>query len=332
MESLKSLGEFEVIRRLLERRPSGPGVVVGGGDDAAVLAVDPSCELVATTDALVEGRHYRDELVTPHELGARLAAANLSDVAAMGGRARWALLSAGIRSDRPFETVSEVESGLCLALSREGAALVGGNFSAVDGPEWWSLTVLGEVTRGQAWKRSGAKPGDQVIVTGFPGRAAAGLAFATRHGAPRSGDWWRPLFTAWVAPAPPLALVRGMRSPLIAAAIDISDGLAADLGQLCAASGVGAEIDPALLPADPLLERGARELDVPLESLRFSASDDYQLLLAVRPTDRAAVESAARKTGVVVHVIGRTTAEPGLRLIGGGEARPIVAGGWDHFK
>lgn len=334
MATLRELGEFEVIRRLTAARPDVRGVVVGAGDDAAVLRPTPGAELVATTDAFIEGRHFLPEWFTPHEAGARLAEANLSDVAAMAGTPRWALLSLGARPQHEVETLVEFQDGVVAALRTHGAGVVGGNLTSVDGAEWFSLTLLGEVARGRAWTRSGARPGDLVAVSGRIGRAGAGmrLARALEEGA-RAGEW-AALLEAWRAPVARVALARALAATDgVMAAVDLSDGLAGDLAHLCAASGVGAVLDEAAWPADPLLERAATRLGLPLDTLRFGPSDDYELILALDPPRRAAVEQAARAAGVPVSCVGVFRDAPGLlalRRADGSEAA-LPGAGFDHF-
>ena len=175
MPTLGDLGEVEVLRRLAAARRPPAGTVVDAGDDAAVLRPEAGRDLVATTDAFVEGRHYLADWIAPGELGARLATANLSDIAAMGATPRWALLSLGIRSTHDVDSLLEFQRGLASALARDGAGIVGGNLTAVEGAGWFSLTLIGDAARGAVWTRHGARPGDLIAVTGSPGRAVLRL-------------------------------------------------------------------------------------------------------------------------------------------------------------
>ena len=330
-------GEFDLIRRLTARLPRGRGVILGPGDDAAVVRPSDGMDLVITTDAFVEGRHFRESwCATPrgraalsHAVGFRLAAANLSDVAAMAAIPRWAVLSIGEPGPRSA-WLEGLERGVAEALDLDGAALVGGNLSQVEGREWSSLALIGEVERGRAWRRAGARPGDLLAITGVPGLAAAFLPIAAAYwsaeesGAHRdAGSDAERLGKAWRQPPSRVGAARAMAaSGAVTASIDLSDGVHGDLAQLCEASGVGAEIDEAAWPA------GA-----PPGDARFGPGDDYELLLAVDPAGREACAEAARGAGTPLTFVGRFTAEAGalkLRRAAGGVVA-LPGRGYDHF-
>ena len=328
MPSLRELGEVEVVRRLTAARGTPAGTVVDAGDDAAVVRPEAGRDLVATTDAFVEGRHYLAGTLTSEALGARLALANLSDLAAMAAVPRWALLSLGVRPEHDAEALVELQAGVAAALTAEGAGIAGGNLAGVAGPEWFILMLMGEVERGRAWSRAGARAGDLLGVTGSPGRAAAGLALLRAAGEAPPAAGLEPVLDAWRAPICRVRLARALAAAgVVKAAIDISDGFAGDLARLCAASGVGAEIDAATWPADAALERAAARLGVTLESLRFGPGDDYELLLALDP------EAWARARSEGVTIVGRFTAAAGAITVrdAAGGSRALTARGFDHF-
>jgi thiamine-monophosphate kinase len=332
-------GEFARIRAIVAALPRGEGVVLGAGDDAAVLRPRKGHDLVVTTDAFVEGRHWRPGLLAPRAIGRRLAAANLSDLAAMAAMPRWALVAcAAPRAADPAQARA-IEHACAAALAADGASVVGGNLSATEGPAWWVVTLIGEVERGRHWSRAGARAGDVLAVTGFPGRSAAALAFACARRPAGFADAPRGRAAWYGAPPSRVAAARAMAATgAVRAAIDISDGFAGDLAHLCAAGGVGAVVEEALLPADPMFAAVAAGLPGGVAGaraarLRFGPSDDYELLLAVDPKRFDACAAAARAAGTTLTSIGRVTGEPGrlrLRRPAGAE-RALPGRGYDHF-
>lgn len=298
--------EFGRIAALTRGLGGGAGVVLGPGDDAAVLRPRAGHDLVATVDAFVEGRHFRREQLPIEAIGRRLAAANLSDLAAMAAEPRWAMFSFAIGEDWSETDVFALQHAAAVALEAEGAGVVGGNLSRTSGPLVVTVTLLGEVEHGLHWTRSGARPSDVLAVTGTPGLAGRALAEAA------SGAAWP---SAYLSPPCRVQVARTLAAAGgVTAAIDLSDGLSGDLAHLARASGVGAELDAAaLLP-------GALE-----------PSDDYELLLAIDPAQCEALEAAARAAGAPLTRVGRCVSE-GLWLVGpDGERRALEVRGYDHF-
>lgn len=286
----EDLGERFVIETLLREGPApraGFRPLLGAGDDAAWL---PSGEVV-TTDTMVEGVHF-DHRLSPSDLGWKLVAVNASDAGAMGARPSWALLTLCLPRPLDRAWVLAFAEGFHAAQARFEVALVGGDTTRSPGPVVASLTLAGAVSRPVL--RSGGRPGDTLWVTGALGEAAAG--FLGVHGrVPESG-------LAWLRrPDPPVRLGAALgEAGLATAMMDLSDGLAMDLPRLCAASGVGAEVEPASLPRGPALEGVADPLP-----WQVAFGDDYQLLFASRPEDRGAVLALAAREGVRVSEIGR---------------------------
>ena len=338
MARLRDLGEFEAIRRLIARAGAPQedgGVRVGPGDDAAIVRPEAGRDLVVTTDAFAAGRHWLDAWIDPATLGARLARANVSDVAAMAGRPRWATLAMGLSPERDDAWVGAVEAGVTAALAVDGAQLIGGNLTATAGEEWLALTLIGDAPEEGAWLRSGARPGDLVAVTGRPGRAGAAIALIRALGEGAHDAAWEPLLDAWRAPASRVDLARALAAGrTVTAAIDVSDGLAGDLGRILEASGLGARLDPRAFPPDETLDAAARTLGADRRALQLGPSDDYELLLAVDPERGDVAAEIAREAGVPWSVIGRFIASPGVLewLDAEGARHAIAAEGFDHFR
>lgn len=341
-------GEFARIAAIVAGLPPGEGVVLGPGDDAAVLRTRDAHDLVVTTDSFVEGCHFRRDLLSPAEIGVRLAAANLSDLAAMAAAPRWALVSLVVPPSWSAAECEALERACAGVLAAEGAAIVGGNLASGEGALSATVTLLGEVARGCAWTRAGARADDVLAVTGVPGSAAAALALALWGTPPAWSRVPEVLRAAFVAPPCRVRVARALAAAGgVRAAIDLSDGLAGDLARLCERSAVGATLDEARLPASEALRAAARALSafagqergaLPagegelLTHLRLGPSDDYELLLVVDRERWDDCAAAARAAGTTLTAIGEVTAGSGSRLkTAGGSERPLEGLGWDHF-
>ncbi|HKF44692.1 MAG TPA: thiamine-phosphate kinase [Thermoanaerobaculia bacterium] len=320
--------EDRFVEKLSALLPEAERVLVGPGDDAAVFHVEAG-EVVATTDLLVEGVDFLPD-TAPEAIGRRALAVNLSDLAAMGARPETFLLTIGFPAEKGEEFPLAVARG---ALSRAEcwkASLVGGDLS--DAP----VVVVSVALWGRAERspllRSGGKPGDDLYLSGFPGRAAAGLALASRKG-PASLDarHARELLAAYEDPEPRVALgLELSRRGLAAAAIDVSDGVGIDAGRLARASGVRVVIEEKELPLSPALAEAAAALGTDPSAWMLAGGDDYELLFSARPesTDAIAKLSTAE---VPVTRIGRLEEGEGAFGVGAGGLRDVSRSGWDHF-
>ena len=315
-------GEFELItRHFATLTPPAASVVLGVGGDAALLDLPPGHELAITVDTLVEGVHFFANC-PPDALGHKALAVNLSDLAAMGAEPTWVLLALTLPAvDDAW--LDQFAGGFARLARDFGVTLVGGD--TCRGPLAVSVTAVGQIPRGQALRRSGAQPGDGVYVSGEIG--AAGLAVLARR-----GDIALPRTLAARAaqrldyPQPRIALGLALRG-LASAAIDVSDGLLADLGHICAASGVGSRLDLGCLP----LPDGA--LDVVCHESLLGSGDDYELCFTVPPRHEPALLAVAASIGCAVTRIGRIETAPGVWLIDGdGRARLAKQDGHDHFR
>jgi thiamine-monophosphate kinase len=325
-----ALGEFDLIRRYFERRDSEArneqqGVLLGIGDDAALLRLPEGSDLVAAVDTLVAGRHFLPS-TDAHSIGHRALAVNLSDLAAMGATPAWATLALTMPS-ADAAWLQRFSSGL-LDLAREhGVRLVGGDTTR--GPLTVSVQILGSVPPGAALRRSGGKPGDLLAVSGTLGDSGAGLAFATA--APHDVD--RAVVDALIRrfeyPAPRVRLGLAARH-VASAALDLSDGLVGDLPKLAGASGVHARVQVEKLPLSADLRAAVSETRA--RDWALAAGDDYELLLAVSPAMYPKLEAAARRLNLTLTIIGELSSGSGVSWsLRGADYAPALSG-YDHFR
>jgi thiamine-monophosphate kinase len=317
-----SLGEFELIARYFAR--PARRVPLGNGDDCALLAVGDGMQLATSTDMLVEGRHFVST-VAPERLGHKALAVNLSDLAACGARPLAFTLALALpRVDEAF--LDGFSRGLHALAERFECDLVGGDTSA--GPLAICISVFGEVPAGDALLRSGARAGDELWVSGTLGDAR--LALEVLRGTQRlDGAAFEQVRQAMERPEPRVALGLALRG-LATSAIDVSDGLLGDLGQLLRASQVGARLEAEALPRSTIL--AALPLEVQRECT-LAGGDDYELLFSAAADASDAVAAAARTAGVAATRIGRIEREPGVRLVDA-EGRAIAQrfASFDHFR
>jgi thiamine-monophosphate kinase len=299
--------------------------VLGVGDDAALLAVSQGMELAVSTDVLVSGQHFFPD-VDPYLLGHKTLAVNLSDLAAMGATPRWALLSLALPAAE-MGWLEVFSRGLFDMADRFEVSLVGGDTTR--GPLNLSVTILGEVPAGQALRRAGARMGDDIWVSGNLGGAAMGLRYLLGEAELANADAVEACLTRLHAPEPRVALGRALLG-VANSAIDISDGLLADLGHILECSRVGAEIEFARLPAHPVVAAHLAHA-LPQRCL-LAGGDDYELCFTAAPERAHVVLAAASAAGVHVTRIGRITGQPGLRLrASDGSVMNVQEGGFDHF-
>lgn len=327
-------GEFGFINhiRTTFAAAKADGLALPLGDDAAVLDVPPDRQVVVTTDALIEGIHFRRDWSDPYSIGWKAAAVNLSDIAAMGADPTFAFVSLALPADETVEWLERLYDGLCDCLNRYGARLAGGDTNAAGNSLVISVTQLGTVPRGQALTRSGAKVGDILLVTGTLGDPGAGLALLLQYGAAKAEKVNQGVVQSHRRPQPRIVAARAARETgCVHAAMDISDGLAGDVPKLCAASGVGARINAAALPLSDAIKVAAKELGQSPLDLALDGGECCELLLAVAPGDVEAVQAAVAATGTLVTPIGEVT-RTGFRILGpDGTDLPTERRGWDHF-
>lgn len=316
-----SLGEFDLIARYFSRPSRRRDVLLGVGDDAALLEVPADRVLVAATDTLVEGRHFLAN-APARSVGHQALAVNLSDIAAMGADPAWALLSLSL-PEADERWLQEFADGLYALADAHDVDLVGGD--TVRGPLVVTIQALGLVAPALALKRSGARPGDVIFVSGTPGEAAAGLETLLHGGSMDSVD--DPLVRRYLYAEPRIELGRSLRG-IASAAMDVSDGLLGDLRKLCAASGVGARVDLDSLPVSAALS--SRFARARCESFVLNGGDDYELLYTVAPDRVHRVQSGLRGS-IAVTRIGEIVDGREVRCLRGGVPAEADGAGYDHF-
>ena len=319
--------EFDLIEAIRARMNVARGdVALGIGDDAALLDVPAGRQLVACTDTLVAGVHFPDH-AAPEDIGWKALAVNLSDLAAMGAEPAWALLALTL-PDADARFVERFADGFAALAGQHNVALVGGD--TTQGPLSITVTALGFVPHNAALARAGAGVGDTVFVTGTLGDAAA--AFQVRGLGPGTGDPKKrhtELLARLDRPEPRLGAGLALRG-LANACIDVSDGLLADLGHVCAASGVGAELN-----ADALPLSSALTANFDAEACRqfaLAGGDDYELCFTVPSVRETEVVEKLARTGCRATRIGRVAAGSGVRVLDSrGSEIATPRRGWEHF-
>ncbi|MFZ5574307.1 MAG: thiamine-phosphate kinase [Pseudomonadota bacterium] len=314
--------EFDLIARHFTR--ATPGAVLGVGDDCALLAPTPGMQLAVSSDMLLEGRHFSPQ-DGPAGLGHKALAVNLSDLAAMGATPRWATLSIALpAADEGW--LAAFARGFFRIADQHGIELVGGDTTR--GPLTLSITVIGEVPPGQALRRDGARPGDDVWVSGTLGAAAMALAYRQGRLFMEQIDAAKVL-PALYLPTPRVELGLALRG-VATSAIDISDGLLGDLGHILERSQAGAVLDFAALPTLPAVRAYLHEAVA--RDCVLAGGDDYELCFTAPPDKHDAVLAAAASAGVAVTRIGRITDTPGLSVVDAdGAPLTIERTGYDHF-
>jgi thiamine-monophosphate kinase len=310
----------------------GPRLALGVGDDAALITPRPSYETVLTCDWFLEGSHFLPGKDPADSVGWKCLARALSDIAAMGGKPRYFLLSLALPGKVALEErgrgsrwLDEFLGGLRRAAQRFGCVLAGGD-TTQRGAILINVTLVGEVLAGRAIRRSGAKSGDRIFVSGVLGEAELGLQ-KLRRGA-RNSPKNDPALRKHLYPEPRLALAQWLADRMVASSmIDLSDGLSSDLPRLCTASGVGARIEVAQIPTPP--RTGAGRFDA--LNLALNGGDDYELLFTVRANKASRIPHSFQ--GIALTEIGEITRGRGIVVVQqDGTTKPLLPRGWDPFR
>jgi thiamine-monophosphate kinase len=339
---LSDLGEFGLIARLARGASAGEGVICGIGDDCAVIeSGKPGLALLVTTDLLVEGVHFDRRTTTARWLGRKTLAASLSDVAAMGGEPRAFTVNLAAPPALTVDWVDALYAGIDERARASRAALVGGDTSSSPGPIFLSMTLLGRCPAEEVVYRRGARAGDAIFLTGWPGESAAGLALLGAGAAGREPPGLisaeetaqrERLQARHLDPEPRLSAGRRIAAGRLATAmIDVSDGVVADLGHILESSGAGARVDAAAVPLSRDLVNTCRLLGLDPLRLALTGGEDYELLFTGPPSPGAAELSGV--LGLPVSRIGTITPAAGrLEILDPeGRALDLPRGGFEHF-
>ena len=338
-ETVADIGEFGLIDRIdALLRTAGthvPEETLGIGDDCASFQPRAGYELLVTCDCMVEGRHYLPQFISSLDLGRRAMALNISDIGAMGGVPLYAIVSLGLRSETPVETVESIYLGFIEELNPFDAAVIGGNLTKSDGANFIDITLIGEIKTGKSIRRSTASPGNAILVTGYPGRSAAGLQILLTA-QPADDLRNHPLVRAYNTPSHRAREGKVVaHSGLATAMIDTSDGLLGDLGHICDESRVGALLIQENLPISSALQAAAEQMKRDPIEFVLGDSDDYELIITCPPEHVDGIRSAITGLNdIPVTEIGRITGKSeGIEIMSAdGIHRDISPSGWDHFE
>ncbi len=335
MSERRVKSERDIIAHVVSllRLPPDREVVRGIGDDCAVISKDSRNCFLVSTDTLVEGVHFDLAWHPPALVGRKAAAVNLSDIAAMGGKPRFALLNLAFPASAP-PWLDDFLAGFLAMLGEYAVMLVGGDTVKSFSDCSITVTIIGEAARDAVIYRSGAVPGDLVFVSGVLGNAAAGLALCRAALGRNALQKWKGLVKAHQAPEPRVGLGNILAAcNLVHAMMDISDGLATDLAHLCEESSTGAEVARESLPVSEDLEAAAAELQIPVLDWVLRGGEDYELLFTAAPEHEDALRALVReKNEGEIFAVGRITAGRGVFLQEGSKRSEITYQGYDHFR
>jgi thiamine-monophosphate kinase len=325
------IGEFEMIARYFAPLADGQPAALGLIDDAAVLMPPAGRELVLTADAMVAGVHF-----LPHDpagtVAQKLLRVNLSDLAAMGAAPLGYLLTCAWPRDVEESWVAAFAAGLALDQRHFGLSVLGGDMTATPGPLTFSLTAIGHVEPGRALRRSRARAGDRIYVSGTIGDGALGLLVLSRRLHGLSADCTDYLAERYRRPEPRLALgIALAESGLATACLDVSDGLAADLGHIARRSGLGAKVKARRVPLSAAAKQALAE-NLDLFPLLLTGGDDYELCFTVAEERVSDIEALAQRLELRLTDIGYMTEGEGVQILDRDD-RPLTLSraGWTHF-
>ena len=334
--------EAEIISRVSRLARRSPNVAVGIGDDAAVIQLDPCSDLIACCDVSVEGVHFRREWASAALIGRKALAVTLSDVAAMGGSALYSLLSVAFPPSTSSDYIAELLKGIFDLADQQVVSIVGGDTSVSSGPLFIDTTVIGECTRGRAIKRSGARPGDRIYVTGSLGASAMGLNLLKAgfkfNGSEQAvnqqaaGEDIQKAIMKHLVPEPRLKVGESLgKSGLASAMIDISDGLTTDLSHILEASGCGALLNAKAIPVVECLLRFSKQHEgYDCMSMALHGGEEFELLFTAGPDEDRRLSELSAALGMPITAIGEVISRREMLLELEGKTAPLEAGGFEH--
>jgi thiamine-monophosphate kinase len=335
-----SAAEFELIAHLTRGLPPRPDVALGVGDDCAILDLNGDTLLLATSDSQVEGVHFTRQFSSPEQIGRKALSVNLSDIAAMGGEPRYALVSLILPEDLSRSYIDTLYAGIRHEASHYATAIIGGNISSAGESASFviDITLLGTIERGRAITRSGAQSGDTLMVTNTLGDSAAGLYTLLHPSAHYPRNAQEVLRKVHRIPQPRIRVGRVLSQlgpAIITAMLDVSDGCSGDLAHLCERSNVGARVELALLPLSPFIRAVAASIGYDPFLWALHGGEDYELLFTVSPGhEQGVIEAVHTATGISVTSIGTMLPpDEGMKVVyPDGHEDVLVIQSWNHLK
>ncbi|MBT1072582.1 thiamine-phosphate kinase [Pelotalea chapellei] len=328
--NLSSLGEFGFISRISAATRPGAGVVTGIGDDAAVTALTPGMQLLTSTDMLLENVHFRCSWHDPYRLGRKSLAVSISDIAAMGGIPRWCLLSLGIPKDAALGFMDDFTRGFLDMAAEHNVSLIGGDTCRSGNGLVISVTIMGEQVPKRIIRRTGARPGDEIWVTGTLGDAALGLRLLEEG---KLKDGFGQFITRLLDPTPRTEVGQFLaESGLVTSMIDISDGLLADFGHIAEQSGVGGQLNLAALPISSAFRAISEGFSQFPYHLALSGGEDYELAFTASPNNNEKITSLMKNSGIDATPVGIVSSLPGVTVLcPDGSSYIPPTPGFNHF-
>ena len=333
-DALNQVGEFQLISRIKEwLPPESPNMILGIGDDSSIVDVSGESRIVCSIDTMVEGRHFDTTFMTMAQIGYRLAVGNVSDMAAMGAVPEFALISCALPSDLILKDVKNFYGGISDAAGEYGFEIIGGDTVSTEGKTVFTMAMIGRLRNNSFKTRSGTRPGDIVMVTGYPGQARTGLC--TLQGKitlSRHASYFEEKFLHPVARVNESLLL--VQHSCVHTMMDISDGLTSDLRRICEASGVGVMIEEKQLPFRKESEELCADLGLSRRECVLYGGEDFELLITVDALKSEPLKTEfEEKANVPLTAIGRITGEEGRFICRclDGTLQDVSDQGWDHF-